>query len=77
MYVSNDAQPGCEEQPFCDRFRSFMDHPELQKQSDVYYYIEESSVKVDYGGIITGELNLGSKSDGSVAQKLDLTLTIY
>lgn len=74
----NDEQPGCEEQPFCDRFRQFMDHPELKAATDVFYSINADSVKVEgRSGTINAELTLASASDGSVAQTLDLTLNVY
>lgn len=76
--VVNDAQPTCEEQPFCDRFRQFMDHPDLIATSDVYYSVDEQSVAGDLTkGQITATLNLASSTDGTVAQKLDMTLTVY
>ena len=76
--VSNDAQPTCEEQPFCDRFRQFMDHADLRTDSDVYYSVDQTSVTGDYkSGKVTATLNLASKSDGTVSQSLDMTLTFY
>ena len=66
--VVNDAQPTCEEQPFCDRFRQFMDHPDLRADSDVFYSVNYESINVDTkAGEVTAELNLASTSDGSVA----------
>ena len=60
--VENDAQPTCEEQPFCDRFRSFMDYPTAERlDSDVFYSVDESSVAGDHAkGEITATLNLAS-----------------
>lgn len=75
---ANDAQPNCEEQPFCDRFRNFMDHADLRNASDVYYGISADSVNFDVTkGEITAELNLASSSDGTVSQTLDLTMNVY
>lgn len=55
-----------------------MDHTELRNDSDVYYGISSDSVEIDASnGKINAVLNLGSESDGSVAQKLDLTITVY
>ena len=76
--LANDSQPGCEEQPFCDRFRSYMDHPDLIADSDVYYSINADSVTYEQAkGTINAQLTLASESDGSVAQTLDLTLNVY
>ena len=74
----NEAQPNCMQQPFCDRFRSFKDHPELRAMADVYYSIDADSVQVGgTDGKIKAQLNLASSTDGSVAQSLNLTLTVY
>ena len=68
MPVTNDAQPTCEEQPFCDRFRQFMDYPELRIDDDVFYSVDKTSVAGDHAnGIVTATLNLASSSDGTVA----------
>ena len=76
--AESDDRPTCEEQPFCDRFRQFMDHPELRIESNTYYSIPVDTVKIDAtNGKITAELNLASQTDGAAAQKLDLTLSIY
>ena len=76
--TANDDQPNCMQQPFCDRFRSFMDHPELRAESDVYYSMDPASTMTHMSeGIFTGQLSLNSASDGTIAQTLDLTLTFY
>ena len=55
-----------------------MDSPELAVKSDVYYAIDSSSVSVDLDkNNINATLNLASASDGTIAQTLDLTLTVY
>lgn len=55
-----------------------MDHTDLRAQSDVYYYVDESSLDVqEANGIINAKLNLASSTDGTIAQTLDLTLTVY
>jgi len=55
-----------------------MDHPDLRSQSDVYYSISSDSVSVDTSnGEITATLTLASPTDGTVAQTLDLSLTVY
>lgn len=55
-----------------------MDHPDLVATSDVYYQMDEQSVAGDLTkGQITAELNLASATDGTVAQKLEMTLTVY
>ena len=46
LLAARNGQPGCEEQPFCDRFRQFMDNPDLKANSDVYYSIGADSVQV-------------------------------
>ena len=76
--ANDDAQPTCAEQPFCDRFRQFMDHSEMRLASDVYYSVNADSVTFEEAkGTISAELNLASSSDGSIAQSLMLTLTVY
>ena len=45
--AESEDRPTCEEQPFCDRFRQFMDHPELRMKSNAYYSIPYDTVKVD------------------------------
>lgn len=75
---SNTTAPTCEQQPFCDRFRQLMDHNDLRMDSDVYYSVDEQTVAGDASqGQITATLNLASTTDGTVAQKLSLTLTVY
>lgn len=75
---TNDAQPTCEQQPFCDRFRQFMDNPELRANSDVYYSMDKDSFTIsEKEGLINATLNLASPSDGTVAQTLDLTVNVY
>jgi len=55
-----------------------MDSPELTARSDVYYAIDYQSVQVDLeNNVIKAPLNLASSSDGTIAQTLDLTLTVY
>lgn len=55
-----------------------MDHPDLRSQSDVYYSISSDSVSVSTAeGQITAQLTLASPTDGTVAQTLDLSLTVY
>ena len=44
LLEARNGQPGCEEQPFCDRFRQFMDSPDLRANSDVFYAIDANSV---------------------------------
>lgn len=75
---TNDAQPTCEEQPFCDRFRQFMDNPALRSNTDVYYSMDKESFTIkETEGVIEATLNLASPSDGTIAQTLDLTMTVY
>ena len=77
-FSQNDAQPTCEEQPFCDRFRQFKDNSELRANSDVYYSMDKDSFTVnETDGVIEATLNLASLTDGSVAQSLDLTVNVY
>ena len=45
--TQTDPRPPCEEQPFCDRFRQFMDNPELRANSDVYYSMDTDSFTVN------------------------------
>ena len=55
-----------------------MDSPELRSQSDVYYSIDADSVILDpTSKHLEAELSLASTSDGSIAQTLDLSLTVY
>ena len=49
-----DPRPPCEDQPFCDRFRQFVDHPDLRAQSDVFYSLDADSVVVNDDSTITG-----------------------
>ena len=75
---ANDDQPTCEQQPFCDRYRSLMDSPDLIAKSDVYYSMDADSVKCNFReNQIEATLNLASSSDGTVAQSLDLTMVFY
>ncbi len=68
LIQANDDQPTCEQQPFCDRYRSLMDSPDLIAKSDVYYSMDADSVKVDYKkNHIEATLNLASSSDGTIA----------
>ena len=77
-YACDGTRPPCEQQPFCDRFRQWLDHPDLRAQSDVYYTVDKSTLDIqEKQGIISAKLNLASQSDGSIAQTLDLTLTVY
>ena len=76
--AASEDRPTCEEQPFCDRFRQFMDHSEMRIKSSAYYSIPYDTVKVDAtNGNLTAKLNLASQSDGAAATSLDLTLNIY
>ncbi len=68
LIQANDDQPTCEQQPFCDRYRSLMDSPDLIAKSDVYYSMDADSVKVDLEkNHIEATLNLASSSDGTIA----------
>ena len=68
LVKANDDQPTCEQQPFCDRYRSLMDSPDLIAKSDVYYSMDADSVKCNFReNQIEATLNLASSSDGTVA----------
>jgi len=55
-----------------------MDNTDLRAQSDVYYSVDESSLDIqEANGVINAKLNLASQTDGTIAQILDLTLTVY
>lgn len=55
-----------------------MDNPALRSNSDVYYSMDKDSIKVkETEGVIEATLNLASASDGTIAQTLDLTMTVY
>lgn len=55
-----------------------MDSPELRANSDVYYSIGAESVDFDVSnGVVKATLTLASASDATIAQTLDMTLTVY
>jgi len=60
--------PPCEKQPFCDRFRQFVDNADLRAHSDTFYSIDRASVVVDKPkGQIQATLTLASHTDGIAA----------
>mmetsp|Transcript_6459 Transcript_6459/g.8669 ORF Transcript_6459/g.8669 Transcript_6459/m.8669 type:complete len:151 (+) Transcript_6459:3-455(+) len=76
----NDAQPGCDDQPFCDRYHQFVLNADLRAKSASYYTIDSSSVDIATAGDkgqITATLTLASQTDGKAAQTLNLTLSFY
>ena len=77
-YACDGTRPPCEQQPFCDRFRQWLDYPDLRASSDVYYSVDKTTLDIqEKQGVISAKLNLASQSDGSIAQTLDLTLSVY
>ena len=77
--VEKDSiMPPCEEQPFCDRFRQFMDHSDLRNDFNHFYAMDADTVNVDeMEGTIVGLMNYVSVSDGIIASTLSMKLRFH